>query len=411
MRAPSRLLAKSARAGAPPVTLADHLLDTELAAVLLFAGTGRLARNFRRFFLLGEEDAERFVLHLRLASLFHDIGKANQDFIGAVESSRFVLQTLRHEHLSALILQLPQVQQWLRDCPLLDLDVLTAAVLCHHFKASEGAGDYRWCQHRGEPWLGLFLDHPQVRSILLRVAEVAGLAPPPVLPREPWGAHEPWSSAYQRGIRAARAFLLETASNTRRRSLLRAVKAGLIAADAASSALVREGHPLRAWKWAEARVREPSLDGETTGIRADCPRLRLALGCVGRSRSSRASTNSSTRTRWARRCGNGLMARSTGSCRRDGSCSWGCARSSASKGDHRTSWRESGEDFAVTMRPGGGATACPSRGTTTSCWTGWRSWTRLPRRIGSPPSRDRARIPIGCPWASIDGTRVARGGC
>ncbi|WP_338872960.1 HD domain-containing protein [Myxococcus stipitatus] len=101
MNPPSRLLAKSVRAGVAPVSLEAHLLDTEAAAVALFAGERRLARNFRRFFRVAPEDLERFVLHLRLACLFHDLGKANADFLLAVQARHSVLQTLRHEHLSA----------------------------------------------------------------------------------------------------------------------------------------------------------------------------------------------------------------------------------------------------------------------------------------------------------------------
>ncbi|AGC49201.1 ATP-dependent RNA helicase [Myxococcus stipitatus DSM 14675] len=258
MNAPSRLLAKSARAGVAPVSLEAHLLDTEAAAVALFAAERRLSCNFRRFFRVAPEDSERFVLHLRLACLFHDLGKANADFLQAVQSRHATLQTLRHEHLSALLLHLPEVQQWLLGSASLDVDVLTAAVLCHHFKAAEGPGPHRWCQHRGPvARLSLHLDHPEVRAVLRRVSEVAGLGPAPSLPCVPWGPQAPWSSAYQHGIQSARAFASRVHEEPQRRSLLLAVKAGLIAADAAASGLVREGHPILAWL--EDITRKPRL--------------------------------------------------------------------------------------------------------------------------------------------------------
>jgi len=245
--APVELLAKSHRTGREPVTLEAHLLDTERAALALFSPDSRWGRSFPRFFRLDAADSERFLLHLRLAALFHDLGKANADFLLAVTSGAPVLQTLRHEHLSALILHLPQVSRWLTHNPSVDLDIVVAATLSHHFKASEATGEWRWCQHRGSSRLALHLDHPQVRAILLRVSEVAGLGEPPSLPREPWGPGAPWEPAYQRGLAAAAAFRRALRKDSRRRSLLLAVKAGLIAADAASSGLVREGHSLTDW--------------------------------------------------------------------------------------------------------------------------------------------------------------------
>jgi CRISPR-associated endonuclease/helicase Cas3 len=139
------------------------------------------------------------------------------------------------------------VSQWLTTNPAVDLDIVAAATLSHHFKASESAGEWRWCQHRGAPRLAHHLDHPQVRAVLRRVGEVAGLGEPPSFPREPWGQGPPWEPAYQRGIDAASAFRRALRRDCRRRSLLLAVKAGLIAADAASSGLVREGHSLLDW--------------------------------------------------------------------------------------------------------------------------------------------------------------------
>ncbi len=243
----THLLAKGVRQGAPPVTLESHLLDTEQAAASLFAGDGRWAVSFRRFFKVEEAATDRFLLNLRLACLFHDVGKANADFLRAVTSNAPVLQTLRHEHLSALILHLPQVRRWLEANAEVDLDVIAAAVLTHHFKASGHAGEWRWCQHRGAARLALHLDHPEVHAVLLRIAEVAELGPPPALPREPWRPGAPWEQAYLQGHRAARAFRPGRGGDASRAALSRAVKAGLIAADAAASGLVREGHSIQAW--------------------------------------------------------------------------------------------------------------------------------------------------------------------
>ena len=107
-QAPEILLAKSKREGRI-LSLEQHLLDTEQAAVLIFRVDGRWGRNWCRFFgLRNREIQEKFLLNLRIAALFHDLGKANEDFYRAVTHAAFVQQSLRHEHISALLLHLPR---------------------------------------------------------------------------------------------------------------------------------------------------------------------------------------------------------------------------------------------------------------------------------------------------------------
>lgn len=156
---PGKLLAKSRR-GEKEVSLEKHLLDTETCASLIFRLDGRWGQNWCRFFKIQEQEAQaKFLLNLQVAALFHDIGKANEDFYAAVSSPGFKPQTLRHEHLSALVLCLPEARSWLAQNKNLDVDVITAAVLSHHLKASESQitvkddkeaseklKNYRWCQ-------------------------------------------------------------------------------------------------------------------------------------------------------------------------------------------------------------------------------------------------------------------------
>ena len=147
-QAPEILLAKSKREGRI-LSLEQHLLDTEQAAVLIFRVDGRWGRNWCRFFgLRNREIQEKFLLNLRIAALFHDLGKANEDFYRAVTHAAFVQQSLRHEHISALLLHLPGVRGWLAHNAALDLEVITAAVLSHHLKAARD-GEWKWCQSRG----------------------------------------------------------------------------------------------------------------------------------------------------------------------------------------------------------------------------------------------------------------------
>ena len=55
------------------LSLEQHLVDTEEAAALLFSADYRIGRNFRRFFQISEEDHPRFLLHVRIAGLLHDL--------------------------------------------------------------------------------------------------------------------------------------------------------------------------------------------------------------------------------------------------------------------------------------------------------------------------------------------------
>ncbi len=244
---PERLLAKSRRKGRDEITLQRHLLETEQAAELIFRLDGRWGQNWCRVFKLDSPQArEKFLLNLRVAALFHDIGKANEDFYRAVTEPQFFAQMLRHEHLSALLLCLSEVRRWLSQNSLLDIDVITAAVLSHHIKASD-TGDWKWCQPKKAGSLQLYLDHPEVNSILARIATAASLTDLPKLPTESWPGKVFWSQAWRDGIASARQFSRQIRADKERLALLLAVKAGVIVSDAASSGLVREGHSIAEW--------------------------------------------------------------------------------------------------------------------------------------------------------------------
>src|ERR1043165_2036576 len=227
-----QLLAKSLRAGRPPLTLQKHLKDTQDAAAAVFRLEGRWGRNWCNFFRLeGEELKKKFLLNLQVAGLFHDIGKANEDFYAALFDSK-IIQTLRHEHLSALLLHLPEVRAWLKSNPLLDVEIITAAVLSHHLKAARD-GDRKWCAPRTlKKRLKLHFQDPQVTATLHTVREIANLPPVPKLGINIWAAENPlWLLAKQDGFETADRFGLKSFGGKERRALLLAVKAGVIIAD------------------------------------------------------------------------------------------------------------------------------------------------------------------------------------
>jgi|GEM_PF-271790 len=264
---PKQLLAKSRR-GDREITLQAHLNDTEACATQIFRLDGRWGRNWCRFFQLNDAvTQEQFLLNLRVAALLHDIGKANADFYAAVNTPGFKAQTLRHEHLSALILCLPKVREWLTGNPDLDVDVITGAVLSHHLKASESAvtvkGDkeesirlknYRWCQPQSgsiQTIVALYLQHDEVTTTLEKIAGIAQLrdVPGPNLPDAVWrtSGAQIWDQAQQAGRQASRYFKRDIRNNPVRQHLLIAVKAGLIVADSAASGLVREDKDIEDW--------------------------------------------------------------------------------------------------------------------------------------------------------------------
>lgn len=247
---PTELLAKSRPdPSRPALTLARHCADTEEAACALFGPGTRWGASFCRFFRI--DDHPRFLVNLRVAALFHDLGKANEDFQRAVTRPGSPPQTMRHEHLSALVLCLPQVRAWLAASPALDPDAITAAVLSHHLKAWD-SGEYEWCRSSGKPVLDLFLAHPDVIDIFARVRAAAGLPAPPALPGDAWAEGPPWSEARQAGTGHARRFRRDLRRDRESRDYTRlgltlALKAGVIAADSVASAMVRTLRDIKKW--------------------------------------------------------------------------------------------------------------------------------------------------------------------
>lgn len=260
---PADLLAKSPY-GDRRLSLERHCADTEEAARHVFREDGRWARNWARFFKFTEADRRRFLLNLRVAGLFHDIGKANEDFQATVlGKSAGRPQTLRHEHISALVLALPEVRGWLAANPDLDVDVITAAVLSHHLKAAED-GEWAWAANprslagTSGAKVRLHLGHPEVRAILARVREAATLGHPPPLPTVSWSeAVGVWKDALTSGRKAGRTLRRDLRGAAGRRSLLLATKAGVIVADSVASGLVRVGETIE--DWIDDVVHRPAL--------------------------------------------------------------------------------------------------------------------------------------------------------
>jgi CRISPR-associated endonuclease/helicase Cas3 len=245
------LLAKSSISGKPPKTLVGHTGDVTAAVKFLYGTENhptRLAQEWLRFFRLAREDYNRFLANTLAAAAFHDPGKANDGFQKVVTHKGD--QSIRHEHLSGLLLSFPEFQAWLQHNPLLDFDIVLASVISHHLKVNDG----RWGQPQGlAKTFRVLADTPDFTTLLDTIGSILQL-PIPFRPKiHPHWSFEPVPNAFclsdllEEAKLRARRFERDIKSNLQRLALLLAVKAALLAADSAGSGVVRVGHNLETW--------------------------------------------------------------------------------------------------------------------------------------------------------------------
>ncbi len=252
MKYPILLPAKSAKSG---ITLQQHSLDTETAAILLFKKDSRFLNNWLMFFGI-KDGQDKFLLNLRVACLFHDVGKANEDFIKAVsgQADRNEPQTLRHEHISGAILLKDDVREWLKNNPNLDVDIITAAVLSHHIKVT----DQRTEANCEKGWfflhprtsrtkLTMFFNHKEVKDILTKIKTVADLGSFQMDEETEWDVREKFQSCFRSVRQKSAIFDHSLRENPHNKQFLTAVKTGLIICDSISSALIREELGIKEW--------------------------------------------------------------------------------------------------------------------------------------------------------------------
>ena len=243
------LWAKGIKDGREPLTLEKHLLDTEEAAIQIFKKDSRFFDNWLRFFKIDKIYEDKLLLNLRVACLFHDIGKANEDFQKAVTEKGIFNQGIRHEHLSALVLHLPEVKEWLGQNKELDHDVISASVLTHHLKSEEN-GFYEWGKIKREGIIDLSLNHLEIKNILIQVSNITHIKIAPNLPSEPFTSKKNntlWDQVIVKGKEQAKQFHRNLRSDSIRKSLLLSIKAGLIISDSVSSGLWREKKDFDHW--------------------------------------------------------------------------------------------------------------------------------------------------------------------
>ncbi len=275
------LYAKSLKENREPLTLEKHLLDTDAAALSIFKKDSRFFHNWLRFFKVDKALEDKFLLNLRVACLFHDIGKANEDFQKAVTEG-FAHQGIRHEHLSALVLHLPEVRDWLGQNKELDHDIISASVLTHHLK-SEESGFYEWGKLRREGIIELSLNHTELKNILSLVSHITHIKTAPILPTESFTSKKNntlWDTIISKGKLQAKQFHRNLRTDTMRKSLLLSVKAGLIISDSVSSGLWREKKDFD--HWIEEKLHCPEITSDEILNKIIQPRIDSIIKATGK---------------------------------------------------------------------------------------------------------------------------------
>ena len=247
----TELLAKSGQ-NAP--SLAQHSEDVVAAFNALFGGVDEpsyLGKQWLRFFRLDTAAFPRFYANGVTACALHDLGKANDTFQDALK--RNGRQFIRHEHLSAFLLDSGDFSRWLKSGNA-DTDIVISAVLGHHLKAVWGhpaSGSYRGLYNpviEGES-MRVLADHADYAAVLDLAVRKAGLfasLPYGVTDAGQWDEEQVYACAKSLQRRAKSMKRSEGSADLWR--MMRAVKTALIVADSVGSAtLAREDGKVTDW--------------------------------------------------------------------------------------------------------------------------------------------------------------------
>lgn len=250
------LLAKSRKNECLPETLLSHTRKVIKAVGLLFdegSSATDLGEKWLRFFkIIEKEDVRLFLACTKAAAAAHDWGKANSGFQAVVWSDPNSIQSIRHEHLGALMLLVPEVDAWITTGVGIDHDIVFAAIVGHHLKATyESVG---MPLPGSGPAFRLFSSHAEFHELLEIIRAEFGVSSPlkSSAIREVWSFSAHSSRQHIEPLRTTvqdRLYRIDRAleGDERRRRILWGVRAALIAADAVASADLRLGKPLEQW--------------------------------------------------------------------------------------------------------------------------------------------------------------------
>ncbi len=248
-----RLRAKSGDGANPAEFLPEHLADAYRAAQLVLSATAE-----EQLIALGlpvKRYGDRLKGIVLMASVVHDLGKANDHFQGMIYGTRNVRESpqgLRHEWVTLLMLE--QLREWLLPAlngSSMDFAIVEWAVVGHH-----PAIDHESPPRASAPGAGavieLLMGHEDYHTALVCIQSLLGLADVPecatarrsLVP----GGKGIFADIIHWSLRAQKEWG-ELKSRTDRR-LVAVVKTCLIAADVAASALPKAmpDDPNR-WGW------------------------------------------------------------------------------------------------------------------------------------------------------------------
>jgi len=290
-------------------TLLGHGLATAQCFRAMFGPSleqpSRLACCWQNFFKLPETYWARFYKSTLVACALHDLGKGNDSFQTMLQRGRG-FQVIRHEHLSGLLLWLSPIQDWLNSIPHLDIQVTLSAIVGHHLRAS--------LQEFAEPLDSdrkLFKIFPgEIIQVLCQSSsQWQGSFPLQVEINPVWSFEPDYGFdllPVKEGLKVAlRRFRRKLKEDEGLHRLLIAVRAALILADSAASAMPRIGRKIS--HWLKTAFRE-TINGEFIESQVILPRIaqiKANQGCFTWNDFQEASESLPNRALMLAPCGSG----------------------------------------------------------------------------------------------------------
>ncbi len=220
---------------------------------------------------LEQFDLTNFANTVKLGAYLHDWGKANQHFQemvylnsldarsknpNVIKFRKKILasqrergsqqQMLRHEVISGILaLRVPSFRAWLEQCPNANLTIAVWAAIGHHLKVGQTPGCIAEIPDGTGDELQIYTHHPDFQAVLRLGCKSLSLPDKlPELPPEIWTKKE-LQTALKSLLNEFIQF--ETQLNSRQQRFIAAVKATVIAADLAGSALPHTEENLQDW--------------------------------------------------------------------------------------------------------------------------------------------------------------------
>jgi len=207
----------------------------------------RLAHQWLHFFKVEESFFKSFFVNGLVACGLHDIGKANDGFQSIVRGFK-TPQTIWHEHLSGVLLLLPGMQSWIGKISSVDKRIVLSTVIGHHLRSA--SPDFAMPLN---PDILRFRVFPEGISPVLNLLFTEVGCPQSDSPNIPYlwsfeGDQNANPGVFREIIRKTfYKFTHELNENPVTNRLLTAVRAALILADSAGSAMVRENKNIQSW--------------------------------------------------------------------------------------------------------------------------------------------------------------------